>query len=62
MTGNNSQCEEEEEVVLKDRGRDRGWANPLLHAPAIIAILKGTMTKYLFGNIVVFFKKISILK
>jgi hypothetical protein len=44
MTGNNSQCEEEEEVVLKERGRDRGWANPLLHAPAIIAILKGATT------------------
>jgi len=44
MTGNNSQCEEEEEeeVVLQERGRDRGWAHPLLHAPAIIAILKGT--------------------
>jgi hypothetical protein len=37
-------CEEAEEVVWKERGRDRGWAgaNPLLHAPAIIAILKGT--------------------
>jgi hypothetical protein len=37
-------CEEEEEkeVVLKERGKDRGWANPLLHAPAII--VKGTMT------------------
>jgi hypothetical protein len=31
---------------MKERGRDRGWANPLLHAPAIIAILKGTMTLY----------------
>jgi hypothetical protein len=41
MTGNNSPCEEEEEVVWKERGRDRGWANPLLHTPAIIAILMG---------------------
>jgi hypothetical protein len=44
MTGNNSQCEEQEEVVLKERGRDRGWANPLLHAPAIIAVLKAATT------------------
>jgi hypothetical protein len=36
MTGNNYPCEEEEEVVWKERGRDRGWANPLLHAPAIM--------------------------
>jgi hypothetical protein len=34
--------EEEEVVVLKERGRDGGWANPLLHA--IVVILMATPT------------------